>query len=115
VSVTSGNWDWFALDVTTLVRGWVNGSLQNQGVMLRANESSGNDSARLGFLTRNVSDPAYRPYLAITYAGAAAADSEATGQSDARSALCNDVSSPQRGAPGGWQSAAGFRAAAICD
>ena len=31
VAVTSGNWGWYALDVTDLVRGWVNGSLPNYG------------------------------------------------------------------------------------
>ena len=82
VAVTSGNWGWFALDVTDLVRGWVNGSLPNYGVMLRANESPGDDSAQLGFLTRNVADPSFRPYLALTYSGMAATDADVTGDAD---------------------------------
>ena len=74
VAISSQNWGWYSLDVTNLVQGWVNGGLPNYGVMIRANESSGNDSARLGFMTRNFSDASYRPYLNLTYVGMSAAD-----------------------------------------
>jgi hypothetical protein len=57
--------------VTNLVRGWVNGSFPNYGLMIRGPESSGNDSARLGFATRNASGTTYDPYLSITCAGMA--------------------------------------------
>jgi hypothetical protein len=115
VAVTSSDWDWFSLDVTDLVRGWVNGSFPNYGVMLRANESSGNDSARLGFLTRNIPDSDYRPYLVITYAGRAAAGSDAQTQTDARPAFCGAELPPQNAALGGGQSVRGFQAASVCD
>ena len=72
--VTSGTWQWIEFDVTALVRGWINGSIPNQGVMLRGPEASDNSSASLGFLTRDYSDAAERPYLSIAYAGQAAAE-----------------------------------------
>ena len=115
VAVTSSDWDWFSLDVTDLVRGWVNGSFPNYGVMLRANESSGNDSAQLGFLTRNIPDSDFRPYLLITYAGRVAAGSDAQMQTDARPALCGGSSAPQNAALGGGQSVRGFQSASVCD
>jgi hypothetical protein len=55
-NVTSGNWGWYGFDVTGLVRGWINGSIPNQGVMLRGPETSGPSGARLGFSTLNSSN-----------------------------------------------------------
>jgi hypothetical protein len=72
-SVTSRSWGRYHWDVTNLVRGWINGSFLNYGLMLRGPESSGNDSARLGFATRESSGTTYDPYLEITYTGAAGA------------------------------------------
>ena len=57
---------WYSFDVTNLVRGWVNGSYSNYGVMLRGPEWSGSDSSWKGFYT---SESSSDPYLAITYAG----------------------------------------------
>jgi len=53
------------------VRGWVNGSFANYGLMIRGPESSGNDSAQLGFFTLDMTDRTYDPYLSIVYAGMA--------------------------------------------
>jgi hypothetical protein len=66
--VPSKTWDWYTFDVTSLVQNWVNGT-SNYGLMLRSNESSGNDSARLGFATMNVSGTDYDPYIKVTYPG----------------------------------------------
>jgi hypothetical protein len=76
-SIPSRTWTWYSFDVTNLVRGWVNGSFTNYGLMVRGPESSGNDSAQLGFATLNFSGTSYDPYLQITYTTDAAA-SEAT-------------------------------------
>jgi hypothetical protein len=61
----SGTWHTF--DVTGLVRGWVNGTYANQGLMVRGPEGSGSTFAWIGFYTSesSVSDP----YLSIAYAG----------------------------------------------
>jgi len=64
--VTHGAWGWYSFDVTNLVRGWVNGSLPNYGVMLRGPEVSGSNSSWKGFSTR---EGPYTPQLAITYGG----------------------------------------------
>jgi C1A family cysteine protease len=66
VSATEGGW--YSFDVTNLLRGWVNGSASNYGIVLRAPESS-STGIRLGFATVNSS---YDPYLQITYTGMAA-------------------------------------------
>jgi len=65
-SVTHGAWAWYSFDVTNLVRGWVNGTLPNYGVMLRGPEWSGYDSSWRAFSTREGS---YTPQLVITYTG----------------------------------------------
>jgi hypothetical protein len=70
-SVPSRTWGWYSFDVTNLVRGWVNGSFANYGLMIRGPESSGNDSAQLGFFTLDMTDRTYDPYLSIVYAGMA--------------------------------------------
>jgi hypothetical protein len=67
-SVSSSPGSWYSFDVTNLVRGWVNGSVSNYGIVLRASESS-STGIRLGFATVNSS---YDPYLQITYTGVAA-------------------------------------------
>lgn len=63
--------DWYTLDVTNLVRGWVSGKWPNHGLILYGPESSKGDVARIGFATREWSR--YEPYLRITYADAAVA------------------------------------------
>ncbi len=67
VWIPSRTWGRYQIDVTNLVRGWVNGTITNRGLILLSNESSGNDSARLGFGTREASGTTYDPYLTITY------------------------------------------------
>lgn len=66
-SIPSRTWGWYYFDVTNLVRGWVNGSFPNYGLMVRGPESSDNTSARLGFATVESSGTTYDPYLSITY------------------------------------------------
>jgi hypothetical protein len=65
--VISSNWGWYSLDVTGLVRGWVDGSLPNYGIMLRGPEGSGNESAGLGFATMQRGDGSLTPYVDVTY------------------------------------------------
>lgn len=66
-SVQSRTYEWYLIDVTDLVKQWANGTLPNNGLMLRGPEGAGNESAMLVFLTREA--PAeYTPYLEITYA-----------------------------------------------
>lgn len=72
--IPSRTWGWYSFDVTNLVRGWVNGSFPNYGLMIRGPESSGNDSAQLGFFTLNMTDRTYDPYLSIVYAGMATSE-----------------------------------------
>ncbi|HQE93372.1 MAG TPA: S8 family serine peptidase [Anaerolineae bacterium] len=57
---------WYSIDVTNLVRGWVNGTLPNYGVMLRGPEHSGSDSSWRSFATKEAGS-SYAPYLQITY------------------------------------------------
>ncbi len=66
-SIPSRTWGWYNFDVTNLVRGWVNGSFSNYGMMVRGPESSDTSGARLGFVTRESSGTTYDPYLSITY------------------------------------------------
>jgi hypothetical protein len=63
-SIPSRTWDWYSLDVIDLVQGWVGGSFPNHGLMLRGPESSGTDSAQLGFATRETD---YAPELVVEY------------------------------------------------
>lgn len=63
------NWGWRELDMQALVQGWVNGSIANQGVMLRGPEVSGADSSYRMFSTR---EGPYSPQLLINYVAAAA-------------------------------------------
>lgn len=59
---------WYSIDVTNLVRGWVNGTWPNYGIMLRGPEHSGSDSSWRGFGTKEAGDA---PELQITYTGMA--------------------------------------------
>ena len=63
-SVTHGAWGWYSFDVTDLVIGWVNGSVPNNGIILRGPEVSGDDSSWREFSTR---EGLYTPVLVITY------------------------------------------------
>lgn len=66
-SITAGSWGYYSFDVTNLVRGWINGSYANYGLMVRGPESSDSTSARLGFATVESSGTTSDPYLSITY------------------------------------------------
>lgn len=66
-AIPSRTWGWYSFDVTNLVRGWVNGSFPNYGLMVRGPESSDTSSARLGFATMEESGTTYDPYLSFTY------------------------------------------------
>lgn len=61
-------WGWYAFDVTELVKGWVNGDHINQGIVLRGPEGSGDDGARLGFITSDYAQGVYAPRIEFTYA-----------------------------------------------
>jgi hypothetical protein len=69
--VTSGDWGWYAFDVTALVRGWVQGYISNLGLMLRGPEASDTSGARLGFYTLN---SAYDPVICISTSAATSLD-----------------------------------------
>ncbi len=66
---------WHSFDVTNLVRGWVNGSLPNEGLMVRAYEARDSQGGWLGFHTRE-SD--HKPYLLVTFADAETAAASAS-------------------------------------
>ena len=68
--IPSRTWGWYSFDVTGLVRAWEDHSLHNYGMVIRGPESSGSDSARLGFNTR---ESPLAPYLDVTYAASGSA------------------------------------------
>ena len=68
VNVPEDEWGWYELDVTALMRGWANGSIANQGIMIRGEEASGYESSWRGFSTR---EGTHAPELRVTYHGAA--------------------------------------------
>ena len=55
---------WYELDVTALVRGWLNGSIPNQGILIRGDETSGYSSSWRSFSTR---EGPYPPQLVVRY------------------------------------------------
>ena len=69
----SSSFGWYSIDVTNLVRGWINGTLPNYGVMLRGPEHSGSDSSWRSFATKEAGS-SYTPYLQITYTTMAATE-----------------------------------------
>jgi hypothetical protein len=85
-SVETGDWKYYKFDVTDLVRGWVNGTIPNQGVMIRGPEDS-STSAQLGFATLNSSGTTYDPYIRITYPGMAAPEEGTPGVGEASGAV----------------------------
>jgi hypothetical protein len=64
-SIPSDISGWYSFDVTSLVQAWVSGGFHNYGMVIRGPESSGDDSARLVFATR---ESLLSPYLEMTYA-----------------------------------------------
>ena len=87
-----GGFGWHSIDITALVRGWVNGTLPNYGVMLRGPEHAGSDSSWRGFATKESGYPAY---LQITYTGMAATEIE-TGTDDVLPVIGYSVSNGDR-------------------
>jgi hypothetical protein len=75
VSLTSAGT--YAFDITNLVRGWVNGTIANYGLMVRGPEGSGSEFAWFGFYTSESSSS--DPYIYITYSGMAASDEPPAG------------------------------------
>jgi C1A family cysteine protease len=67
--IPSRQWGWYTLDVTGLVQAWTNSTYPNHGLVLRSNESAGDDSARLGFATKEWPELDKRPYLQIVRMG----------------------------------------------
>ncbi len=65
VSVPHADWRWYAIDVTDLVRGWINGQYSNYGIWVLGNEDSAHPNWR-GFCTREGGCGAW---LQITYSG----------------------------------------------
>jgi subtilisin family serine protease len=63
--VTTGNYQWYSFDLTAVVQGWVNRTLANNGVLLRAAQYS--DLGPFYFASAENSDPSLRPKLLITY------------------------------------------------
>ena len=62
--LTSGVHRPYTLDVTQAVRGWVNGGLANNGLLLRSVDS---DGQVLLFASAEYSEPSLRPALVVTY------------------------------------------------
>ncbi len=79
VVVTTGQFQWYSMDVTDLVRGWVNGSFPNLGVMLRGPESSSGQPAVIGFATLQYMQGEFAAVLEVTYRSSLAAGGEAVG------------------------------------
>lgn len=59
---------WYELDVTTLVQGWLNGSIPNQGILIRGDETPGDVSSWRSFSTREGPFP---PQLVVRYLASA--------------------------------------------
>ncbi len=55
---------WFDFDITSLVQQWVDGTRENNGMMLVA----GDDVVRAEFLSSDAADPSLRPKLNVRYA-----------------------------------------------
>jgi len=68
-SVPVNTFGWHTFDVTDLVDGWLSGSYANNGVVVRAPETSGDDFVRLEYGAREYSGTSYDPYLEVTYVG----------------------------------------------
>lgn len=66
-SIPHASYGWYWVDVTNLVREWVNGQYPNYGIWVFGNESSSDPNYR-GFYTRE-SSTGLKPYLYITYGG----------------------------------------------
>ena len=65
VSIPHAAFGWYSVDITNLMREWVNGQYSNYGIWLFGNESPIDQNFR-GFSTREGAANR-RPYLAVTY------------------------------------------------
>lgn len=72
---TSGLNKWYSLDVTALVQAWLDGSLQNNGVLLRQTVSA---STSFTWASSEYSTTGLRPQLTITYRAAGGSSATAT-------------------------------------
>ena len=77
LSISHADYGWHWVDVTNLVREWVNGQYPNYGLWILGNESPSNPNWR-GFYTREDSG-GRRPYLYVTYGGAGASGAQGSG------------------------------------
>lgn len=64
ILTSAGIHHWYDIDITAAVRGWVQGTLPNNGLLLRAITS---DGTVLQFASSRHSDPTLRPMLVLTY------------------------------------------------
>ncbi len=62
---TTGNNQWYSLDLTAVVQGWVDGTLANNGVLLRASQYA--DMGPFYFASAENSDAGLRPRLVVSY------------------------------------------------
>lgn len=67
VSIPHATWEWYAVDVTDLVRSWANGQYGNYGIWILGNEDSEHPNWR-GFCTREYSGGC-GAWLQVTYSG----------------------------------------------
>jgi hypothetical protein len=65
-SIDSGSAGWKALDITPLVREWLEGSTENYGVILTA--AAAGEDITATFYGSNYSDPLLRPWLEVSFA-----------------------------------------------
>lgn len=83
--------DWYAIDITNLVRGWVDGSIPNQGLALRGPENAGGNIAVFGFATTNWPGTSFDPYISITYADTAVTNSLPAQESPSLPMICEQL------------------------
>ena len=77
--IMTSAWGRYQFDVTNLVRAWLNGTYQNQGMMIIGPEESGYDSAYRAFGTREAhTEGDYGPLLRITYSTASPTNTPTT-------------------------------------
>jgi hypothetical protein len=77
---TSGTYKWYTFDLTALVQGWVNGTVPNNGVLMRASYSAGT----FAFASNEYSDYRLRPRLVLTYHSVGPANALVSGSVDSR-------------------------------
>lgn len=86
--LTTGIYKWYALDVTSLVQEWVNGTLGNQGLLLRQTVY---DAYNMFFASAEHGTASLRPKLTITYHGAGGPSATPTATTVAPTATATSV------------------------